>query len=106
MFDVHISSYSPDITYAVNHVAKFCEKPRQIHWTEVKRILRYLQGTPDLGLIYKRQLSTPRLKGFCDVDYGGDIDTRRSRSGYVFQLGSGLIAWSSKEQHCTTQSTT
>lgn len=82
----------PDITYAVNHAAKFCEKPRQIHWTAVKRILRYLKGTPDLGLLYTRHNSTPQLKGFCDADYGGDIDTRRSRSGYVFQLGSSLIA--------------
>ena len=96
----------PDITYAVNHAAKFCETPRQIHWTAVKRILRYLKGTPDFGLLYKRHHSTPQLKGFCDSDYGGDIDTRRSKSGYVFQLGSGLIAWSSKGQKCTAQSTT
>ena len=83
----------------------FCEKPRQIHWTAVKRILRYLHGTPDMGLIYTRHDST-HLKGFCDADYGGDVDTRRSRSGYVFQFGNGLIAWSSKGQKCTAQSTT
>lgn len=71
----------PDITYAVNHTAKFCEKPRSIHWTMVKRILRYLQGTSDFGIVYQRQFSAPQLKGFCDADYEGGIDTRRSRSG-------------------------
>lgn len=96
----------PDITYAVNNAAKFCEKPRNIHWTAVKRILRYLKGTLDFGIVYQRTSTTPKLTGFCDADYGGDIDTRRSRSGYVFKLGSSLIAWSSQGQKCTAQSTT
>ena len=96
----------PDITYAVNNAAKFCEKPRNIHWTAVKRILRYLKGTLDFGIVYQRTSTTPKLTRFCDADYGGDIDTRRSRSGYVFKLGSSLIAWSSQGQKCTTQSTT
>ena len=96
----------PDITYAVNNAAKFCENPRNIHWTAVKRILRYLKGTSDFGLIYQRQACNTRLTGFCDADYGGDIDTRRSRSGYLFKLGANLIAWSSQGQKCTAQSTT
>jgi hypothetical protein len=95
-----------DITYAVNHAAKFCENPRNIHWTAVKRIMRYLHGTSDYGLIYQWQSVAPKLTGFCDAYYGGDLDTRRSRSGYIFQFGSGLIAWSSQSQKCTTQSTT
>lgn len=74
----------PDITYAVNHAAKFCEQPRTMHWTTVKRIMRYLHGTPDYGLIYQRTTATPQLTGYCDADYGGDLDTRRSRSGYIF----------------------
>jgi hypothetical protein len=91
----------PDITYVVNHAAKFCENPRSMHWTAVKRIMRYLKGTPDYGLIYQRASVTPQLTGFYDADYGGDVDTRRSRSGYVFQFGSGIIAWSSQSQKCT-----
>lgn len=82
----------PDITYAVNTAAKFCEKPRTMHWTAVKRILRYLKGTANYGLVFQRTPSTPQLTGFCDADYDGDLDTRRSRSGYVFKLGSSLIA--------------
>lgn len=96
----------PDITYVVNHAAKFCENPRNIHWTAMKRIMRYLNGTSDYGLLYQRKPTAPILTGFCDADYGGDLDTRRSRSGYIFQFGSGLIAWTSQSQKCTTQSTT
>lgn len=96
----------PDITYAVNYAAKFCEKPRSIHWTAIKRIMRYLQGTSDYGIVYQRQSSIPKLQGFCDADYGGDLDTRRSRSGHLFQFGSGLIAWSSQGHKCIAQSTT
>ena len=96
----------PDITYAVNHAAKFHEQPRTMHWTAVKRIMRYLHGTPDYGLIYQRTAATPQLTGYCDADYGGDLDTQRSRSGYIFQFGSGIIAWSSQSQKCTAQSTT
>ena len=96
----------PDITYAVNHAAKFCEKPHNIHWTAIKRIMRYLQGISDFGLVYQRQMSTQQLTGFCDADYGGDLDTHRSRSGYIFKFGSRLIAWNSQGQKCTAQSTT
>ena len=96
----------PDITYVVNHAAKFCENLRNIHWTAVKRIMRYLHGTLDYGLIYQRQSVAPHLTGFCDADYGGDLDTRRSRTRYIFQFNSGLIAWSSQSQKCTAQSTT
>lgn len=74
----------PHITYAVNHAAKLCENPRNIHWTTVKRIMRYLNGTSDYGLLYQRQPTAPTLTGFCDDDYGGDLDTCRSRSGYIF----------------------
>ncbi len=45
----------PDIAYAVNNVAKFCAKPTKQHWTAVKRIMRYLNGTLDLGLLYHKE---------------------------------------------------
>ncbi len=47
----------PDIAYAVNNVAKFCAKPTKQHWTAVKRIMRYLNGTLDLGLLYHKEES-------------------------------------------------
>ena len=90
----------PDITFAVNKAAKFCENPKSAHWSAVKRILRYLKGTIDVGISYgvKKDHS---LVGFCDSDFAGDVDTRRSTTGFVFMINGGPVSWSS-----TTQSTT
>lgn len=62
------------------------QKPLDTHWKAVKRILRYLNGTTDLGIVLKPS-ETMNLVGFCDVDWGSDVDDRRSTSGIVFFLG-------------------
>ena len=69
----------------------------QSHWEAGKRVLRYIKGTFDHGILYK-QVETPRLIAYCDSDYGGSIDDSQSISGYVFSFGSGMISWQSKKQ--------
>ena len=96
----------PDIAYAVSRVAKYTSKPRQSHWTEVKRIFRYLSGTQTMGLSYYGSTPDLTLQGYCDADYAGDHDDRKSRTGYLFLLANGAIAWCSKRQGCTANSTT
>ena len=59
----------PDIAYAVGNVACFSSKPTQAHWIAVKRITRYLNGTPDFGLLY---LANDNISGFSDADWAGD----------------------------------
>ncbi len=61
----------PDIAFSVNSVARFCSKPTKDHWTAVKRILRYLNGTPDYGLLYSRNDET--MCGYSDADWAGDV---------------------------------
>ena len=61
-------------------------RPGKEHWQGVKRILRYIQGTIDFGLIYKAKGNTCSLTGYSDADWAGDLDTRCSTSGYVFQI--------------------
>ena len=94
----------PDITFAVSKVAKFCTMPTKQHWTAVKRILRYLRSTADYGLVF-----TPHSSGDCvgysDADWGGDLDDRKSTSGYLFQIGGGAVSWRSKKQTCVALST-
>jgi len=70
--------------------------PAPHHIAAVKHLLRYLQGTLDWVLVYKGDLKP--LSGYTDADWGGDTATRRSTSGYIFNLGSGAISWSSKRQ--------
>lgn len=67
--------------------------------------MRYVQGTQGLGIQYKRGGAT-ELIGFVDSDYAGDVDDRKSTSGFVFMLGGGAIAWASKKQPIVTLSTT
>ena len=94
----------PDITYAVSNVAKFCAKPMKQHWVAVKRIFRYLKGIQQYGLLYSKDDSS-NCVGFSDADWGGDLDDRKSTSGYVFQVGGTAISWRSKKQTCVALST-
>ena len=93
------SSTRPDITYAMSTVAKYSANPTKQHWIAVKRIFRYLKGTLNHGLLYSRNESTECV-GFSDSDWGGDLDDRKSTSGYIFQLGGTAISWRSKKQTC------
>ena len=86
----------PDIMFAVGLVSRYMEEPRQEHFKAAKRILRYVRGSIDQGLFYAH-CEDPRLVGYTDNDYGGDLDERKSTSGYMFNIGSAAFSWSSKK---------
>lgn len=94
----------PDITYAVGNVAKFCAKPSKKHWEAVKRIMRYLKGTINLGLQYEKGNSEECI-GYSDADWAGDVQDRKSTSGYMFQMSGTAVSWRSKKQSCVALST-
>jgi hypothetical protein len=71
--------------------------------TAMKRILRYLRGTPDFGLLLRRSSSSD-LVVYTDADWAGCPDTRRSTSGYVVFLGDKLVSWSAKRQIVVSRS--
>jgi hypothetical protein len=87
----------PDIAFAVQQVCLFMHDPREPHFTAMKRILRYLQGSHDLGLHLSRSAPLD-LTVYSDADWAGCPDTRCSTSGYAVFLGDNLISWSSKRQ--------
>lgn len=93
----------PDIAFAVSIVSRYSSNPTSEHWTAVTRVFRYLRGTLDLELVFTGDLSP--LVGYSDADWAGDVDSRRSTSGYVFNVGSGPISWSSKQQSAVSLST-
>ena len=94
----------PDIAQAVGALARYMSKPTTTHWTAAKHVLRYLAGTTDYGIIFTPSDST--LNAYCDANHAGDIDTRRSTTGYVFTFNSGAITWSSRLQPTVAASTT
>ena len=96
-----------DIAHAVNAVARFCENPGKAHWKALKRILKYLKATGDHCLCFSGSGPNPNvLTGFSDADYAGDVDTRRSTTGYVFTLNGAAVTWRSRRQSCVALSTT
>ena len=92
-----------DLCYAVNQLTRACSKPAEIHMTAAKRVLRYLRGTTDLPIVYKR--GKFRMVSYTDASFGANPDNRKSTTGYLFHLGGGLISFGSKTQSLTAQST-
>ena len=96
----------PDLAAAVGILSKFMSKPGKDHWTGIKRILRYIQGTLNYGLVFSADDKSHTLVGFSDADWAGDLDTRRSTSGYVFQIQGNSVSWCSKRQATVSKSST
>lgn len=75
------------------------EKPTSELWAAMKHILRYVAGTLNLGVEFrKKQHQVPQLNGYSDSDMAGDIDDRKSTTGVLFKLGDSLISWQSQKQ--------
>jgi histone deacetylase 1/2 len=95
----------PDISFAVNKVCQFLHKPTTVHWSAVKRILRYLQHTIGVGLRIRKSLST-LVGAFSHADWAGCSDDRRSTGGFAVFLGSNLISWTARKQATVSRSST
>lgn len=95
----------PDIAFAVGKASRSLSQPSEADVTAIKRIFKYLRGTLDFGIFYAKT-SKFALECFSDSDYAGCPVTRRSTSGYVFNLGSGAISWCSQLQKCVVTSST
>ena len=81
------------------------QQPSTLHWSAVKRLLRYLKGTLNHGLFFRKH-SPLCLHAFADADWAGNLDDRTSTSGYIIFLGAHPISWSSKKQKTVAWSTT
>lgn len=93
----------PDISYSVSYLSRYLDCPTTQAWKAAQRILRYLSGTREAGLFFKKK--PPSLVGWCDADWGGDRRTRRSVSGFVAFHCGNPISWFSKKQNCVALST-
>eukprot|EP00253_Pinus_taeda_P006481 PITA_06481 len=93
---IYLTATRPDISFAVSYISRFMSAPKADHWIAAKRVLRYVRGTSDYGLLYTRS-SDPILSGYTDFDWAGSVDDRKSTAGYVFSLGSSAVTWTSKK---------
>jgi hypothetical protein len=97
----------PDIAYAVTALSQYSSNPGPEHWSACKRVLRYLSGTRNYGLVYGKTDEDAIIStGYSDADYAANPDDRKSISGYAFMLGGAVYAWSSKKQTTVATSST
>jgi Reverse transcriptase (RNA-dependent DNA polymerase) len=104
---VAITSH-PEIQHAVMLLSKKLQSPDNSDLAKVKRVMRYLQGVKQLGLYYHKGMDDgiPKLVGYSDSDWAGDIETRRSTSGNALLLGNCVVSWMAKLQPIVAQSST
>ena len=92
----------PDCLVAISILARYMKNPSKTHWLAVKDIFRYLKGSKLRGLLYAKSIhdiAGPwKLTMYVDSDYATDIDTRRSRAGFLIYLNKNLIAFNSQLQ--------
>ncbi|XP_024190150.1 uncharacterized mitochondrial protein AtMg00810-like [Rosa chinensis] len=80
----------PDIAYNVNSVCQFMQAPTDVHFLAVKRILRYVKGTLNYGVTFRR--APLELKAYTDSDWAGNPNDKRSTTGLVIFLGNCPIS--------------
>lgn len=94
----------PDIAFAVSYLGQFNNCYGTSHWTAAKRVLRYLKGTLNEGLVFRAE-SKP-IEAFTDADHGSSTYDRTSHTGFIFLLSGSPIAWDSRRQRSLAASTT
>lgn len=96
----------PDLAYSVGFISRKLENPTQEDVVRVKRVFRYIAGTLDFGILYRRNMDVGVLEVYSDADFGGCIKTGRSTSGVIVKYAGGAISWLSQRQAVVATSTT
>ncbi|XP_052172245.1 secreted RxLR effector protein 161-like [Diospyros lotus] len=99
-------STRPDLAYSISLLSRYVSNSGKSHWDALKYMLRYINGSIDIGLCYKKIFDTLDLVGFVDSDFAGDRDSRKSTTTYFFTLGGTCISWKSQLQPLVALSTT
>ena len=95
----------PDIQFAVNLVCQKMHKPTAADFHLLKRVLRYVKRTLEMGLTLESDTNS-QVRAYCDSDWAGCNATRRSTGGFCTFMGSNLISWSAKRQDSVSRSST
>jgi histone deacetylase 1/2 len=101
----YLSLTRPDIAFSTNKLAQFMQKPSTVHWSALKRLLRYLAGSCDKG-IFISATAPLNFHAYSDADWAGDKDDYISTTGYLLYLGNTPISWSSRKQRSVARSST
>ena len=104
----------PDIAHACSQLGCVLQNPGPLHMAAAKRVIRYIKGTLDLGLIYRAQpwkgpgldhpIEASTVVGYTDADWAGCPDSRKSTSCYLTYLAGGPISWRMNKQKVNAMS--
>ncbi|CAM8920218.1 unnamed protein product [Rhodiola kirilowii] len=86
---LYLIASRPDIAYVVGVCARYQADPKESHLLQVKRIIKYVYGTSDFGIWYTKD-TNPHMVGYCNADWAGNTEDRKSTSGGCFFLGNKL----------------
>ncbi len=105
-----VTTTRPDIAFAVSAMARHVNQPLEKHWSQIKRIFRYLKGTINYALVYSKNNNNTNsnnvnhnninnsIIGYSDASYAPNFEDRKSIGAYIFLFNNGPISWSSKKQ--------
>jgi hypothetical protein len=95
-----------DTCFATNVLSRHATNPSNEHWCGVKRVMRYLQATKSLPLVYSRsEQSEINIHVYTDSDYASDVNDRKSTAGVLLMINSNPVVWYSKKQQSVALST-
>ena len=94
----------PDIAFVVGMLGRYQSNPSIDHWRAAKKVMRYLQGTKDYMLMYRRT-NNLEVIGYSDSHFVGCVDPRKSTSRYIFMMAGGAVSWRSAKQTLIATST-
>jgi hypothetical protein len=107
MFNVCDARYTTRSLCSSKYSSRFQSKNNKELWQCLKRVFRYIKGTLDLKLLYKRSTYTNVVVGYADADWGSDLSDRKSTTGYLFRVfESCTICWNNKKQNSVATSST
>jgi hypothetical protein len=88
----HLAVYSrSDIAFAVSKLSQFNAQPTALHLKAALHVIRYLKGTRNLCIVYKRQEEKEIIKEYSDADWGSDSNDRKFYTGYIFIIHEGSV---------------
>ncbi|XP_056864137.1 secreted RxLR effector protein 161-like [Raphanus sativus] len=92
-----------DLTFSVHLLSQFMQAPREAHWEEALRVVRFLKATPGQGVLFRSDKDLT-LTAYSDSDWNSCPVSRRSLSSYVMLLGGSLVSWKKKKQDTVARS--
>ncbi|XP_019190136.1 PREDICTED: uncharacterized protein LOC109184576 [Ipomoea nil] len=100
---IYLAVTRPDLAYSVHVLSQSMQEPHDKHWEAALRVVRYLKGTPDQGILLRADTDLT-LQGWCDSDWAACPITRRSLTGWLIFLGHSPISWKTKKQTTVSRS--